>query len=326
MGCNLLINYMIKTLLKSADFMSLPVGLAAVLGGAASAALMGNFEIVQFSVFLMLMVFLQIGANLFHKYCDADKNNGEGVERYIKYFRQKEEYPTRTVLREGVNAMALLALMTGMQLVSYSHGWALIPGALVIALIYFNSAGPHPISSTPFNYLVTFIGFGPLAVISVCCLMARHDAVDPLAWHDVAPAIVMSFIIGLLAGNTQLMYNYKSYDVDLHHGKQTLVTFLGKRASKAYFIFAGVMVFVAGVVGTCMFDVGIVWVPIAVCAVPMIINTIIGLNLDKAESEDISIIWKIQLNYNWMIFGVALALFILFLIFGESDMRDNQFF
>lgn len=316
---------MIKTLIKSADLLSLPLGLATVMGGGASAALMGNFEIVQFSLCLVFVIFFQITANLFHRYADSMNNNGEVVERYIRYFREKEEYPSRTILREGLNAMSLLTLMAGMALITMGGPIVLIPGALLMTTVYFNSAGPRPLSATPCNYLITFLFFGPFGVFVTCYLQAVHQAVDGLQWHDIGPALFMGIIVGLMAGNSILMYNYKSYENDMHHGKHTLVTVIGLKKTQIFFIAAGALMFITSLAATLVFNVGFMLWPIIVCAIPFIINTIIGVNLHK-QSTEMGSLWMMQRYYNWMVLAMTVLLFIIFSFYGEADMRDIQFF
>lgn len=312
---------MLKILIKSSDFYSLPLAAAVVLEGAAGAAHTGNFTAMNLVICLLAAIMFQIFGNYFHRYSYFVANGSERVEGYQKFNGHESETSVRTALHNGMSGLGIMAIPLGLALLMSSGWWLLGAAAFMLFLLYINSFGPH-LTDTPLNYLITFLIFGPISVPVVSAIMIDFYP-DPEVTHKMMiPIIILSVMMGLLACNSLLMYNYMSYDNDKTIGKRTLVVLLGHRAAKAIFLIAGLLVFVGGMVIYIICHHSGLWIP-GLCFLSFAVNTWMGLRLDKVNMKNFR---KSALIVNFNPFVLMLGILIVYLLTSPHHATGIRFF
>lgn len=329
MWCNLLQcknlrrHKMIKTLIKCADIMSLPLGFAAVMCGASGAALKGNFDGLQLILCLFFALFFQTLGNFMQRYADVSGNPRESIEQYLLLSDATSSMSLKSMLKEGISTMGIMMSMIGMAMLAINGAWLLGLLALLLLIVYFNSFGPRPLARTRFNWLVTFLLFGPIAVFSTSYLMAMHRAVDALTIQDFMPTILLSVLMGFMAGNSLLLYNYFCFDSDRLHGKNTFATVLGKKGTQIFFIAAGAIPFLMSLSGVQKISLPSVFVPNIMTFIAMVAYTVIGLQLPRVDKNNYR---RYQTYLNLIPALLSLVYLIVFLAYGAPDMRHIEIF
>lgn len=315
---------MVKTLLKCADLQTLPIGIASVLAGAAAAAVNGNFEWLTVSVCLLFIVCFQITANIVHRYSVVLRHSGEHVEEYIQYSQREMQFPLKKVLREGIGVMGMLTIIFSLIIFQMGMGqwWMFLVAVVTVVALYLNSFGVYPLSKTPMNYVLTFLFFGPVAVISVTYLQARYHAVDALTWCDWGPGLFCGIVAGIFAGDSVLVYNALNIRSDRHFGKRTVATILGLRGTQIFMVGMGVLSIAMAAYGSILFLKNIWWLPTLIVAAGMCVTFRVTWKLGKSTLEDFP---KLTKWVNWTSLAIQLVFVVLFLIFGEPDVRGINY-
>lgn len=318
---------MIKTIKNCSDIESLPLGIASVMAGMASAAYMGNFEVFTASLCLIFMLLLMIFGNLLYRYTLARKGWGDGLERYMTARTARDDDQSLAVtLGAGVTAIGILTAMVGLSLFTMAQDsvWMLAVGALIGIYLYLNFLSPRPLVRTPYSLISTFIMFGPIAVLSVTYIQAIFMASDPVSWQDLSPALTTSFIVGLYGVNVQAAYNLRSHSFDLHHGKKTIVTWLGPKISRNVLIVNGWIAAGIGVYGSLVFPNIYIWMPMAIFIIAAVFNTVAIFEIYNKRDQDVVIYWRYGLN--WICAIAMILLFIYAMVWGHPDTRNLMIF
>lgn len=309
---------MFKTLIKCADLSSLPVGMATIFAGAAAAAVNGNFEWISVSLCMLFMICFQITVNMAQRYSYALTHYGEHVDQYIIYSQREMQYSLTAILREGISGMGLLTLIFAITLFEMGGWHMFLLAVVIVAVIYFNSFGAWPLSRTPFNWVITTIFFGPVAVMSVTYIQACYHAVDALTWQDFGPAFYLGIVSGTFAANSLLIYNAICIKNDKHYGKHTVATMLGMRASQVLFIIIGLLDLAVVCYMNVVFDVVYGWCAVLVVIVAVIINTYIGIKMSKLQYDGYP---RIRNLFNYTYLAMMILLFVIYILGGHPDVR-----
>lgn len=313
---------MVKTLLKCADLQTLPVGIASVLAGAAAAAVNGNFEWITVSVCLLFIVCFQMTANIVHRYSVVCRHSGEHVEEYIQYSQREMQFPLKKVLREGIGVLGMLTIIFSLIIFEMGEWWMFLVAVVTVLALYLNSFGAYPLSKTPMSYVLTFLFFGPIAVISVTYLQAHYHEYDALTWADWGPALFCGIITGLFAGNSLLVYNALNIENDRHFGKHTLATILGLKGTQLFIVLASVAAVGVAAYGSVLFITKLFWLSTLIMAGAAGVNVWVALRLDTSSLADYR---RLTAWINWTSLAMQLVFLILFLIFGASDVRGIHY-
>lgn len=217
---------------------SLMMGAGAVFAGSAAAILRGNFEILPASLCLLFVIFMQLGGNYYYTYFDESRNCGSAIDKRIASQKSQISLP---MLKEFSFGLLLLSAMVGLALLTMCGLWTLPIGIAIMALSWFSCGGNEPLLRTPFGIFATFILFGPLCVIPTSLVQSFREAIVIYNWFDIAPAIFMSIVIGLMASNANILYGYSTYLTDLRNSKRTFVTQWGRKATRVVFFINGLL-------------------------------------------------------------------------------------
>lgn len=222
------------------------MGIASVTGGMAAAIAHGNFELLPASTCLIFCVFVQIFSNLAHRY--YDEKNGYGENRADGMTRcDDSSKPISYILMEGMKVSGTIAAMAGLAILAFAGWWALVIALLIAIFVALTNVGPYPMSRSVFYPVMTFIFFGPIAVIGTCTIQTAYSAKPFLSWWNLEPAVIMGIIFGLMAMNCHLIYGaYHRQSSNMTHR----TSFMGRYVKHAYIVVMVTLTIVYGVVAT----------------------------------------------------------------------------
>ncbi len=201
---------------------SLSAAAIPVLLGMAVAARDGFFAPGRLVLALIGAMAIQAGTNLINDYYDfksgADSEQSLGPSMVI----QRGLLTPEQVWRGGVVAFAFGALL-GLVLV-YLCGWPILAlGIPSVAAGYFYTASPVSLGYVALGELTVFIFMGPVIVMGAYYVMALQFSAAAL-WASIPLGFMVA---GILHAN-----NIRDIDTDLHHGKRTLATILGRTGAR----------------------------------------------------------------------------------------------
>lgn len=206
---------------------TLPLSVAPVLVGA-SLAWHDAHRIAWLLLLLTLLAAaaIQVGTNLYNDASDAER----GVDR-----RTSRRGPPRAVamgwlgareVKRGALLAFAVAVAAGVVLVA-AGGWPiLLIGILGVAAGVGYSAGPRPLSATPFGEVAVVVFFGVAAVGGAYLLQTGTLT---------APAMVLGLMQGALAAAVLHLNNTRDAEGDREAGRRTLAIVLGPSRSVLLF-------------------------------------------------------------------------------------------
>lgn len=210
----------------AARLKTLGLSVVPVAAGSWFAAVEGSGLRADVMVVAMLSAALiQIGTNLWNDAADA-ASGVDGPERLGPPRLTALGLLDGARVRKMALASFVLAAVLGLWL-TLIGGWVVIGiGLISLALGYFYSMGPRPLSGTPLGEMLVIGFFGIVAVAGTAHL---HDA--PIGVH----AVMLGCIIGLPAAAVLLLNNHRDRATDARAGRRTLAIVVGEKASKALF-------------------------------------------------------------------------------------------
>jgi 1,4-dihydroxy-2-naphthoate octaprenyltransferase len=174
-----------------------------------------------FFAMLLASLLIQAATNMVNEYFDyvrgLDNEQSVGIGGTIV----RDGVPAKTV-RNLAFAFYGLAVVLGIYICAESSWWVALAGTVSILVSYLYSAGPLPISSTPFGELFSGLFMGP--VIILIAYFIQTGSLD-------ATAICVSVSLGLTIGAINLSNNIRDRDGDASHGRRTLPVLLGRPKS-----------------------------------------------------------------------------------------------
>ncbi len=198
--------------------------LSPVLTGAALVrAEGGGTDLPLLAVILLTALAIQAGTNLHNDAADAgaDARGRIGPARVSA----RGLLPRGGVRRAAWIAYGLAAL-SGAWLV-WKGGWPIaLTGVLSLLAGASYSAGPRPISHSPFGELFVVVFFGLVAVGGTCYLLA--GAVSPRA-------VAAGLFVGLPAAAVLTVNNTRDMRQDVAAGRRTLAIVLGRKGAAALY-------------------------------------------------------------------------------------------
>jgi 1,4-dihydroxy-2-naphthoate octaprenyltransferase len=200
---------------------TLPVAMAPVLVGTASAYSLGGFRELPALATLAGALLLQIAANLANDVFDHER----GVDN------EERLGPTRVVqagllsarsVRIGVGVALTMALFVGCYL-AWIGGWPIVlVGLAAMAAAVAYTAGPYPLGYHGLGDPFVFVFFGWVAVLGTVYL--QLGAVPVVTWWLAVP-------IGSLATAVLVVNNLRDLATDARSGKRTLAVRWGKQGA-----------------------------------------------------------------------------------------------
>ncbi len=180
---------------------------------------------------------IQVGTNLWNDAADA-KSGVDGPERLGPPRLTSLGLLDPARVRQVAAGSFLLAMLLGLYLVALG-GWPIVAiGVISLALGFFYSMGPRPLSGTPLGELLVIAFFGVIAVAGTVYLHGQ-----PLT----APVYALGLIMGLPAAAILMINNHRDRATDKRAGRRTLAIQIGEAPSRIVYVFLVLMALVGGV-------------------------------------------------------------------------------
>ncbi len=180
---------------------------------------------------------IQVGTNLWNDAADA-KSGVDGPERLGPPRLTSLGLLDPARVRQVAAGSFLLAMLLGLYLVALG-GWPIVAiGVISLALGFFYSMGPRPLSGTPLGELLVIAFFGVIAVAGTVYLHGQ-----PLT----APVYALGLIMGLPAAAILMINNHRDRATDKRAGRRTLAIQIGEGPSRIVYVFLVLMALVGGV-------------------------------------------------------------------------------
>jgi len=204
---------------------TLVAALVPVLIGTALAFAKSSFHPGLFISFLVAAMLIQAATNIFNEYFDFRR----GLDN------EKMTGIAGAIVRDGVKPGTVLALgwsfigisvLLGVYICLLTSWWIALLGSICIAVAYFYSGGPKPLSYTPFGELAAAIAMGPVIVVIGFFIQTREIT---------TPAVIASVPIGLLIGAILLGNNIRDLQHDKAGGRRTIAILLGPEGGRVLF-------------------------------------------------------------------------------------------
>jgi 1,4-dihydroxy-2-naphthoate polyprenyltransferase len=193
-----------------------------LVGNALAFAHLGEVAILPVFLTLIAATSVQAGTNLYNDAADFER----GVDQPDRLG------PARAVASGAIKASQVYlgahisfatAWLAGCYLI-WMGGWFIFLLAFFSTLAgYAYTAGPRPISTTPFGEVTVFVFFGMVAVVGSYYL--QTGAVN-------ITALVLGALVGLPAAAVLMVNNYRDSETDAKAGRRTLAIVVGRAHSK----------------------------------------------------------------------------------------------
>ncbi len=167
---------------------------------------------------LVASMLIQAAANMLNEYFDhrrgLDNADMVGIAGAIVRDRMRP----RTVLSIALFTLSA-ALLLGIYISWRTSWWVLVAGALCTVFVYLYSAGPYPISYTPFGELTAGLVMGPAIILITYYTQAG----------DIRPTAALASVpIAILIGCVLLANNIRDIEHDAAGGRHTLPIAIGR--------------------------------------------------------------------------------------------------
>lgn len=216
----------IRTWVTGARVRTLPLAVAPILLGSATAATIDRFDALLATLALAVALLLQIAVNYANDYSDGIRGTDEnrvGPQRITA-----GGWARPAAVKRAAFISFGLAALAGLAIVIITQQWWLIAvGLFAIVAAWFYTGGKQPYGYHGLGELAVFVFFGLVATIGTNYIQTL--IVDPLA-------VLLGGTFGLYASAVLLVNNIRDIETDTKAGKRTLAVMLGYRPSKTLFL------------------------------------------------------------------------------------------
>lgn len=216
----------LKSWVSGARLRTLPLAVAPVALGAATAEATQNFDPLLTLGALLVALFLQIAVNYANDYSDGVRGTDEfrvGPKRLTGSGEARaSDVKLVAFVFFGLAALVGLALV-----IATSQYWLLALGAFAILAAWYYTGGKRPYGYAGLGEVVVFVFFGLVATVGTNFIQTL--SLDPLA-------IVLGSAAGFYASAVLLINNIRDIATDTQAGKKTLAVRLGDRRSRVLFL------------------------------------------------------------------------------------------
>lgn len=200
---------------------TLTASFAPVFLGTMIALYEANIDWLLFIAMLLACLLIQAATNMFNEYYDfvrgLDSEESVGIGGAIV----RNGVKPKTVMQLAL-LLYVIAAILGIY-ICYESSWLLlIIGAISMAVGYFYTGGPYPISSTPFGELFSGLFMGMLIV-----LIAVYIQVGSVPLF----AVLLSVPSALLVAAIMLSNNIRDLVEDTIGGRKTMAILVGRKTA-----------------------------------------------------------------------------------------------
>ena len=278
--------------LAGARLRTLPLAVAPVILGYASAVLAGRWNFLVAGLVLLVALALQVGVNFANDYSDGIRGTDD-VRVGPARLTGSGLVPAHLVKRAAFISFGVSAA-AGALAVLITQAWMLLViGAVAIVCAWYYTGGKKPYGYRGLGELVVFIFFGPVATLGTAWVLMGFVPFE--AWFTGSAA-------GFFAAAVLLVNNIRDIEQDTVAGKRALAVGLGRTKSLALLYLLLAMPYV--MVGLLSFV--FVWAPVVFLTGIMTIVVVVMVALAKTPRDLISAL--VLMSLNALVFAGALGL------------------
>ena len=216
----------ISTWITGARIRTLPLAVAPVILGSATAFSLDSFDLVLALLALAVALLLQIGVNYANDYSDGVRGtdaNRVGPQRITAGGLARP-----AAVKQAAFITFGLAMLAGLAIVLITAQWWLIAvGLAAVVAAWYYTGGKRPYGYNGLGEISVFIFFGLVATVGTSFIQTLF--LDPLA-------VMLGAALGLYASAVLLVNNIRDIETDRVAGKRTLSVRIGAKASKTLFM------------------------------------------------------------------------------------------
>lgn len=290
-----------RTIIHNAHPSSLLLGIGAVMAGLTASVIRGGITFFPAVMTLFFAILLQISANLYHGFVDIRYSAGENISGMGDRNSRASNSSKVALIKVVADTIGIMALTAGLALFSFV-GWIGVAYlALILLILYFYFAGPHPIVNTRWSIIVTFILFGPVAVSGIAIVQNPES-------REWLPVVVYSIINGLMAANAHIAIQYIHYEEDLTNGKETLVTSKGGFFTRFVYIGNSILVALILIIRPSAVEFVSRWVGISIAVVLMISSAWVFSKMHRNPTKVSRLIRSVTMGQYILLISVLLCI------------------
>ncbi len=215
----------IKNWITGARVRTLPLAVAPIVLGSASADLVDRFDPLLATLALLVALLLQIGVNYANDYSDGIRGTDANRVGPLRLTGSGLVRPQAVKLAAAVTFG--LAALAGLVIVLLTGQWWLVAvGAVSIVAAWYYTGGKSPYGYTGLGEISVLVFFGLIATVGTAYVQIL--AIDPMA-------VLLGINFGFYATAVLLVNNIRDIETDRQSGKNTLSVRIGVRASKWLF-------------------------------------------------------------------------------------------
>lgn len=216
----------IKTWITGARVRTLPLAVAPIILGSATASTLDRFNLPLALLALSVALLLQIGVNYANDYSDGVR--GTDAHRVGPKRITAGGLARPVAVKRAAFISFGLAMLAGLAIVIMTEQWWLIAiGVVCVIAAWFYTGGKQPYGYHGLGELAVFVFFGLIATIGTSYIQTL--VVDPLA-------VLLGGTFGLYAAAVLMVNNIRDIETDSKAGKRTLAVILGRKVSKSLFL------------------------------------------------------------------------------------------
>jgi 1,4-dihydroxy-2-naphthoate octaprenyltransferase len=215
----------IKNWITGARVRTLPLAVAPIVLGSASADLVDRFDPLLAGLALLVALLLQIGVNYANDYSDGIRGTDANRVGPLRLTGSGLVRPQAVKLAATITFG--LAAIAGLTIVLLTGQWWLVAvGAVSIVAAWYYTGGKSPYGYAGLGEIAVFIFFGLIATVGTAYIQILE--IDPMA-------VLLGVNFGFYATAVLLVNNIRDVETDRESGKNTLSVRIGVRASKWLF-------------------------------------------------------------------------------------------
>lgn len=215
----------IKNWITGARVRTLPLAVAPIVLGSASADLVDRFDPLLAALALLVALLLQIGVNYANDYSDGIRGTDANRVGPLRLTGSGLVRPQAVKFAAAITFG--LAALAGLTIVLLTGQWWLVAvGAVSIVAAWYYTGGKSPYGYAGLGEIAVFIFFGLIATVGTAYIQILE--IDPMA-------VLLGINFGFYATAVLLVNNIRDVETDRESGKNTLSVRIGVRASKWLF-------------------------------------------------------------------------------------------
>jgi 1,4-dihydroxy-2-naphthoate polyprenyltransferase len=235
------------------------------------------------ALLIIATVSVHLAVNTFNRYED---NKRQKANDFLREQAAGEVITDKQVLHVAM-WLALIAVVAGITVALLTDYVTWIIGILSFVIGYLYSAGPKPITNTPFGEIVSGITMGYFIFVAQVYVNTRMTPTVSVLFQW----FIVSFPLVIFIAEIMFANNIADHDEDESNNRHTLVHYMGIASSKRMYVFYAILAFIELLIATI---VG--WLPITTYAMiallPIVLKNAKGF-VDRPIKRE-TFVWAIK--------------------------------